>query len=62
MNNFIMIIIIIAVVAFIFLIKYLLNLGADKAQDAIKNAKIKSDMQKNPPKQENLADRYKNND
>lgn len=59
MNNAIMIIVIIALVAVIFLIRYLVNLGANKAEDAIRNAKAKSDMQKNPPKEENLADRYK---
>ena len=49
----------IGLVAFILILRYLLNLGANKAEDAIRNAKKKSDEKKNPPQQENLADRYK---
>ena len=48
----------IVVIAIILLIKYIVNLGANKAKDAIRNAKNRSDMQNNPPKQESLADRY----
>ena len=60
-GNIILIIIIIAIVAIGFLVSYFIRMGANKAEDAIRNAKKRSDMQKNPPQQENLADRYKDN-
>ena len=50
----------IGLIAVIFLIRYLVNIGANKAEDAIRNAKKRSDEKKNPPQQESLADRYKN--
>ena len=59
MNNFVIILIIIAVTAGIFLIRYLVNRGVDKTVDTIRNAKTRSDEQHNPPKPERLADRYK---
>ena len=60
MNPTLVIILIsIGLVAFIFILRYLLNLGANKAEDAIRNAKKRSDEQKNPPQQESLADRFK---
>lgn len=49
----------IGLVIFILVLRYLLNLGTNKARDAVRNAKKRSDEQKNPPKQENLADRFK---
>ena len=39
----------IGLIAVIFLIRYLVNLGANKAEDAIRNAKKRSDEKKNPP-------------
>lgn len=60
MNPTLLIILIaIALFAFFLVIRYLINLGVNKADDAIRNAKKKSDEKKNPPKQESLADRYK---
>ena len=50
----------IGLIAVIFLIRYLVNLGANKARDAFRNSRARSVEQKNPPMQENLADRYKN--
>ena len=55
------ILIAIGLIALIFVIRYIVNLGADKAKDAIRNSRVKSEEQKSPPKQESLADRYKNN-
>ena len=55
------ILIAIGLIALIFVIRYIVNLGADKAKDAIRNSRVKSEEQKNPPKQESLADRYNNN-
>ena len=53
------ILIVIGLIAFVFVINYLANIAKNKTADAIRNAKAKSDMEKNPPKQENLSDRYK---
>lgn len=55
----VVILISIGLVIFIFVLRYLLNLGANKAKDAFRNSRARADEQKNSPKQENLADRYK---
>lgn len=46
--------------AFSILIRKLINKGVDAAFDAARNRKIDRQERENPPKQESLADRYKN--
>ena len=60
MNPIIIIILIaIGITVLSLVLKYLASKAVDKTSDAIRNAKAKSDMAKNPPKQESLAERYK---
>ena len=61
-TNIILIVFVVVLIAVILLVNYFVRLGANKAEDSIRNAKKRSDMEKNPPKQENLADRYSNKD
>ena len=50
----------IGLIALVFIIRYIVNQAANKAKDAYHNSRVRSDEQKNPPKQESLADRYRN--
>ena len=49
----------IGLTALMLTLKYFLRMGANKADDAIRNSITRSQLQKNPPKQQNLADRYR---
>lgn len=54
----VVILISIGLIVFIFVLRYIFNQAANKAKDAFHNSRVRSEEQKNPPKQENLADRY----
>lgn len=58
--NAIVIIAVIIVVAAAIVIRFVLKKAAYKASDAIRNKMIDKNEEKNPPQQENLTDRFKN--
>ena len=54
----IIVIFFVVVIAIWWVVDYVVNSAANKAGDAFQNAMAKRHNEKNPPKQESLADRY----
>ena len=57
-SNGIVILAVVAFMAFYFVLRYVINIGANKINDSVRNAYVRNKETKNPPKKERLADRY----
>ena len=58
-ENMIMIGVIVLLVVVILVVEYVVKKGVNKGADAIHNARVRAQEKKDPPKVENLADRFK---